>query len=142
MTALATGAWFTSTVMVRGLSASGDIGFTRLWRAVAREFYVSALIACTLAVMTALVFFLYDQLEDPETIRARGFQTVDALFPLVAAMVVFLAWAGFVGGMVPVACHLTKMIDPAVASGPFVTITCDISASVIFLLFIHFFLAS
>ncbi len=52
-----------------------------------------------------------------------------------------VVWAALVGVLVPNVCRLSKVIDPAIASGPFVTSTIDISASLIFLAFVLYFLA-
>jgi Mg/Co/Ni transporter MgtE len=35
--------------------------------------------------------------------------------------------------MIPVLCKASGILDPAIASGPFVTMVCDLSASLIFL---------
>lgn len=125
----------TSTVMVRGL-ATGEVGKHRLRRAVLREFAVSILIAVTLAAGAAAIFWIYSELGERSLGAGHPYGTGPALLALSAAMLASLAWAGLVGGIVPVICRLTGRIDPAIASGPFVTITCDISASCIFLLFI------
>ncbi|HLU49864.1 MAG TPA: magnesium transporter [Planctomycetota bacterium] len=128
----------TSTVMVRGL-ATGVVGPKRLRRAVIRELLVAIILSLAFAVVVSVAFWVYDRFKDPAEIAARGFGTWQAIAALGSAIVVSLGWSGLVGGTVPLLCRLLK-IDPAIASGPFVTITCDLSASTIFLLFIAYVL--
>lgn len=121
----------TSTVLVRGL-ATGDIALQRLWRALGREALVGLVVAFILAALAAgeIYFFAYLTGEP-------GYAAPRVVLALVLAMAASVAWAGLIGAVVPVACRLSRRIDPAIASGPFVTITCDVSASIIFLLIIY-----
>ena len=114
----------TSTVFVRGL-ATGEIYPGRISRAVWQELLIGILIGLVIAVLVGLVLSLFFG------------QRYDSDIILVVACGLFasIAWAAVIGALVPVICRRVG-IDPAIASGPFVTITVDISASFIFLLFV------
>jgi magnesium transporter len=130
----------TSTVMVRGL-ATGDLAESRIREAVVRELLIAVLIALILALAVGVAFSVYVEHFAGDWPSGTA-EPQRALYALGCAMLASLAWAGLVGGLVPVICQLSRVIDPAIASGPFVTITCDISASAIFLFFIHRFLVA
>jgi magnesium transporter len=120
----------TSTVLVRGL-ATGYVSAQGLRRALLREVLVGALVAVILATLAGLEIYAFGLL-----IGEAGFGAPRVILALVLGMAASVAWAGLVGAVIPIACRLSRAIDPALASGPFVTITCDISASLIFLLII------
>ncbi len=126
----------TSTVLVRGL-ATGEVGLTRFKRVLIREMSVACLIAMILAVCSGVSMYFFGFFVDEP-----GYKAGQVILTLVVAMSVSVTWAGLIGGLVPVVCHISRKIDPAIASGPFVTITCDISASFIFLLIIYFMIDS
>ena len=114
----------TSTVFVRGL-ATGEIYPGRISRAVWQELLIGILIGLVIAVLVGLVLSLFfGQRYDP-----------DIILVVVCGLFASIAWAAVIGALVPVICRRVG-IDPAIASGPFVTITVDISASFIFLLFV------
>jgi magnesium transporter len=120
----------TSTVFVRGL-ATGEIYPGRISRAVWQELLIGILIGMVIAVLVGLVLSLFFwQRYDP-----------DIILVAVCGLFVSIAWAAVIGALVPVICRRVG-IDPAIASGPFVTITVDISASFIFLLFVLKMLAA
>ncbi len=120
----------TSTVFVRGL-ATGEIYPGRISRAVWQELLIGILIGMVIAVLVGLVLWLFFwQRYDP-----------DIILVVVCGLFVSIAWAAVIGALVPVICRRVG-IDPAIASGPFVTITVDISASFIFLLFVLKMLAA
>lgn len=113
-----------ATVMVRGM-ATGDINLGRAWRAVGREVGVGVLIAIALS---ALVSFGIAFMNNDEATARLGW--------LVGlGLCLSIAWSAFLGAIVPLLCRASGVIDPAIASGPFVTMTCDITAT-----FIYFFL--
>ena len=112
----------TSTVFVRGL-ATGEIYPGRISRAVWQELFIGLLIGLVIAVLVGLVLSLF------------GDKYADKIWVVVCGLFVSIAWAAAIGALVPVFCRRVG-IDPAIASGPFVTITVDISASFIFLLFV------
>lgn len=122
----------TSTVLVRGFAlSSADLGLARVRRALGREIVVAGVIALLLALLAAGEIWVYGHLTGVE-----AYLSPRVIIALFTAMTVSVAWAGLIGALVPTLCHLSRRIDPAIASGPFVTITCDISASLIFLLII------
>ena len=114
----------TSTVFVRGL-ATGEIYPGRISRAIWQELLIGILIGLVIAVLVGLVLsFFFGQKYDSDTVLV-----------VVCGLFASIAWAAVIGALVPVVCRRVG-IDPAIASGPFVTITVDISASFIFLLFV------
>ncbi|MCH2362958.1 MAG: magnesium transporter [Planctomycetes bacterium] len=114
----------TSTVFVRGL-ATGEIYPGRISRAVWQELLIGLLIGLVIAVLVGLVLSLFFH-------EKYG---LDTILVVVCGLFASIAWAAAIGALVPVFCRRFG-IDPAIASGPFVTITVDISASFIFLLFV------
>ena len=114
----------TSTVFVRGL-ATGEICPGRISRAVWQELLIGLLIGLVIAALVGLVLALFFQ-------QKYGLETIAVV---VCGLFASIAWAAAIGALVPVCCRRLS-IDPAIASGPFVTITVDISASFIFLLFV------
>ena len=114
----------TSTVFVRGL-ATGEIYPGRISRAVWQELLIGLVVGLVIAVLVGLILSVF-------------FQTMyesNTIAVVVCGLFVSIAWAAAIGALVPVFCRRVG-IDPAIASGPFVTITVDISASFIFLLFV------
>ena len=119
----------TATVMVRGL-ATGEINQQRTMKAIARETMIGFLVGIVLAAVAGFVLSLRAGGGEP------GGSTLDpsTLFTAVASgLTLGIIWASVVGALVPLGCRLTGKIDPAIASGPFVTMLCDLSASFIFL---------
>ena len=122
-----------STIMVRGL-ATGEITSARLWRALGKEVGIGATIGFVLALIVSVSLFGMIRVGWFEVDAASGASLPwVCAFSLCAAIVV----AALTGAMVPLLCRLTGKIDPAIASGPFVTMLCDLSASVIFLALVY-----
>lgn len=123
----------TSTIVVRGF-ATGEISRGRLWRALVKEVWIGVTLGILLGLLVALcltgLLELISGIDggEPQAPLPSSFRWVPAL-----ALGVSVAFAAFLGGIVPVLCKLTRRIDPAIASGPFVTMLCDLSVSVIFL---------
>ena len=107
----------------RGL-ATGEIYPGRISRAVWQELMIGLLIGLVIAVLVGLVLSVFFGRYPPGTIAV-----------VVCGLFASIVWAAVIGALVPVCCRRLG-IDPAIASGPFVTITVDISASFIFLLFV------
>ncbi|MBN1441651.1 MAG: magnesium transporter [Planctomycetes bacterium] len=121
----------TSTVLVRAL-ATGEIGVTRLRRAFWRAVFVNGIIAVILALLAGIEMYLFGWVTGE-----AGYRSSPVLGSLMLAVVASVTWAGLIGAAIPLVCHLSGKIDPAIASGPFVTVTCDISSSLIFFLIIN-----
>jgi magnesium transporter len=119
----------TSTVFVRAF-AIGEIGRGRLLRAVIQEVAVGSIIALIMSAIVVTVLSLF----------AVGTYGYDIILVVAGGLCASVTWAALIGALVPVACRVTKVIDPAIASGPFVTIMVDVSASLIFFLFVVTFL--
>jgi magnesium transporter len=119
----------TSTVFVRGL-ATGEIYPGRISRAVWQELAIGILIGLVIAGLVGLVLWLF--FRDTYTM---GGSALPVITVVVCGLFASIAWAATIGALVPVVCRRVG-IDPAIASGPFVTITVDISASFIFLFFV------
>lgn len=114
-----------SIVMVRGLT-SGDLWLSESIRKLGKEFAVSVLngiaISSILFVITSLFF------EDLE------FVTILSL-----SLLVIIVFATMVGAAIPVLLKRVS-IDPAVATGPFVTTMNDVLGLIIYMIFITLFL--
>ncbi len=123
----------TSTVFVRAF-ATGEIGRGRLLRAVFQEVLIGCMIGCIMATFVGLVLAVFPFDDN------FGDIGVNEILVVAAGLCASVTWAGVIGALVPVGCRLTNKIDPAIASGPFVTITVDVSASFIFFLFVVTFL--
>lgn len=116
-----------STILVRGL-ATGEITRARLLRALGKELVIAIVIGLTLAI---IVHFGIQALGH---LGVRSAQTLEVLKAIPAtALFVSVVFVAFLGGVIPIICVYTKRIDPAIASGPFVTMLCDLSVAFIFL---------
>jgi len=117
-----------SAVTIRSI-ALGQIEFDRLFSVFMREFFVGAIMGgvCGLiaAVMVGLnlYFMSPNQMLLAEILKFSGVVSV--------SMWTAMAFAAFAGTILPIVLHRFK-IDPAVASGPFVTTGNDLSASLIY----------
>ncbi|OGU36951.1 MAG: magnesium transporter [Ignavibacteria bacterium GWB2_35_6b] len=113
-------------VMVRGLSI-GDIWIDETFRKIGKEFFVSLVngLVCSAVLMGASMLF---------------FDTVSFKFAIIISSALFgiIIFATVVGAAIPVI--LKKFgVDPAIATGPFVTTTNDIVGIVIYLSIITYF---
>ena len=114
-----------SSIMVRGF-AIGRVDFNNLWRVLFKEMKIGLLmgIACGLVAGCAAMLWHKDPL----------------LGPIVAlAMVIAITVAASMGALIPAFFKKVK-IDPAIASGPFVTTANDIVGIIIYLGIATFFL--
>jgi len=108
-----------STVMVRGL-AIGDLRSYRLASILGREVSVALLVGLVCATVSGTVgyvFFGHDM----------GFAVVVAFSMLCGVLS-----AAMTGTLIPLGCHRVG-VDPALASGPFVTSLNDITGTLIYL---------
>jgi magnesium transporter len=120
----------TATVMVRGL-ATGEINQQRTLKAIARETMIGFLLGIVLAAVAGFVLSL--RADGPGEPGGSALDPSTLFTAVASGLTLGIIWASFVGALVPLGCRLTGKIDPAIASGPFVTMLCDLSASFIFL---------
>ena len=99
------------TVAVRAL-ATKDLTGANVWRVLRREVMASLINGLIFAVLIGVIGVVW-------------FGTLDLGYVIAAAMVINLAVAGFAGLMIPLA--LDRLgVDPALASGAFVTTVTDV----------------
>ncbi len=116
-----------SAVAIRGI-ALGYKGYNRLLQIIWREIRVGMTLGAICGTLTGLVIFTALQTLNMDTggISAHRLALVVGL-----AMGNGMAFASCYGSIVPVLIHRLGA-DPAVASGPFVTTSTDLSAAVIY----------
>jgi len=126
-----------SAVTIRSI-ALGQIQFDRLFSVFAREFMVGALmggvcgVIAAIMVATNLHFFSSEVLVFSDIAMFSGVVSV--------SMWGAMTFAAFAGTILPILLHRFN-IDPAVASGPFVTTGNDLSASLIYFVMCYLLLA-
>jgi magnesium transporter len=106
-----------STIVVRGL-AMGRIHVRDLWAVVSKELAVGLLLGCLYGTLIGIVAHLFGT-------AAHQDQTVRVALSAGLAVLSSMSVAALVGSMVPMLFERVK-IDPAVATGPFVTTSIDI----------------
>lgn len=99
------------TVAVRAI-ATKDLTSSNVWRVIRREVLVGAVNGTIFALVMGLVCLLW-------------FSSVTLGLVIAAAMVINLVVAGFAGTVIPVALEKAG-VDPALASGAFVTTVTDV----------------
>ncbi|MCH2176591.1 MAG: magnesium transporter [Lentisphaeria bacterium] len=116
-----------STICVRRL-ATGDTRQGKILTVIAREISVGALmgLVCGLASAAMVIIFLMQFPVDTE-----GITTAKLAFIVGASMVNSMTFSSAFGAITPMILHQYE-VDPAVASGPFVTTSNDISSSLIY----------
>jgi magnesium transporter len=117
-----------SAVTIRSI-ALGEIEFGRLFVVFAREILVGAIMGIVCGVMTAFIVWL--NLTFFGGMHASAVM-IKMMFVVAASMFIAMSFAAFTGTMLPIVLNQLK-IDPAVATGPFVTTGNDLSASLIYL---------
>ena len=117
-----------SAVTIRSI-ALGEIELDRLMTVFGRELMVGALMGITCGILAGLIVWL----------NLSVFGNATASTPMLRLMIIvgismFIAmtFAAFTGTILPIVLNQFK-IDPAVATGPFVTTGNDLSASLIYL---------
>jgi magnesium transporter len=108
-----------STVMVRGI-ATGDVRTNRAMTLLLHEVVVAAMVGVACATVSGSVAYVFFG-------HHMGLGLVVAF-----SMFVGILSAATTGTMVPLTCHAIGL-DPALASGPFVTSLNDITGTLIFL---------
>lgn len=106
------------TVAVRAL-ATKDLTGANVWRVIRRELFVGVMNGVVFAVVMGVIGYLW-------------FNSLQLGLVLAAALIINLITAGLAGTVVPIA--LEKLgVDPALASGTFVTTTTDVMGFFAFL---------
>ena len=118
-----------STIIVRSI-AIGEIDLKDTWRVLWREFSTGALLGTTYGVLLGGFASLFPQF------REHAWK-----LPLVVALAIFVNMiiAATVGTVIPMFFKRVR-IDPAVATGPFVTTAIDVAGIFIYFLFAKIFL--
>ncbi len=118
-----------STIIVRSI-AIGEVGIKDTWRVLWREFSTGALLGTTYGMLLGGFAYLFPQ-----------FREFAWKLPLVVALAVFvnMVMAATVGTIIPMFFKRVD-IDPAVATGPFVTTAIDVIGIFTYFLFANLFL--
>lgn len=110
-----------STIFVRGF-ATGEVDPDREWGVFASEWGVGSIIGVLCGLVTWVVAGL-----------TEGSGPAGLGLAVGVAVVAAVAWAAFLGGLVPIACRRFG-IDPAIVAGPFLIAMSDVSGSAIYIL--------
>ncbi len=118
-----------STIIVRSI-AIGEVSIKDTWRVLWREFSTGALLGTTYGVLLGGFAYLFPQ-----------FREYAWKLPLVVALAIFVNMmiAATVGTVIPMFFKRVN-IDPAVATGPFVTTAIDVIGIFTYFLFANLFL--
>ena len=136
----------TQSLAVTIRTISDDDDDKVLIKTILKEIRVGFINGLALGALSFVVILLFLMVKQQEIIQNNGYNINDALKAAMivgSSLVVAMTFASFVGSVVPIL--LSKMkIDPAVASGPFITTINDILAIVIYyglayILFINVF---
>jgi magnesium transporter len=100
-----------STIVVRGL-ATGRINFRDFWKIVSKELTVGVILGCVYGIIIGLVAHM-------------SYHTITLGISVGLAVLSSMSLAALIGSMVPLL-FVRINIDPAVATGPFVTTSIDI----------------
>ena len=125
-----------TAVTIRSI-ALGEIEFGKLFSLFMREIGVGAVMGAICGLITAVIVWIY--------LKFFGHSAVDIgqiiRFSSIVAvsMLTAMTFAAFSGTLIPIMLEKVK-IDPAVASGPFVTTFNDLSASCIYLVMCYLLL--
>jgi magnesium transporter len=125
-----------STITVRGL-ATGEVDLGDVFWLLRREIAVGAMIGLVCAVIIGVAAHAFLGL-NPE--RATGVNNILHFTGILSISCFFGILVGVViGTAAPLLCHRMG-VDPAVAAGPFVTVTVDVAAQILYLGFATLFL--
>jgi magnesium transporter len=117
-----------TAVTVRSI-ALGEIEFSRLAGVFLREIMVGAIMGTVCSVLIAGVVWLNLYMFSGIPL---SFSLAKLITVVACSMFTAMTFAAFTGTILPILLHRFK-VDPAVASGPFVTTGNDLSASLIYL---------
>jgi magnesium transporter len=113
-----------STIIVRGL-ATGEVDIKETWQVLWREFATGAVLGTTYGILLGIFALLAKQIfnwEVPDAIASNF-----VWFPVVVALSICINMviAATVGTVIPMLFKRIR-VDPAVATGPFVTTSIDV----------------
>ena len=114
-----------SAIVVQGL-ANGSLELRQAGKHLLKEFFVALLNAVLIAGLVFLYNLIWPADDDPNKANITSMAVTISLFAVVLFASVF-------GTMVPIVLEKLK-IDPAIATGPFVTVTNDIVGMLIYML--------
>ena len=114
-----------SAIVVQGL-ANGSLELRQAGKHLAKEFFVAMLNAVLIAGLVFIYNLIWPADDDPTKARLTSMAVTISLFAVVLFASVF-------GTIVPIVLEKLK-IDPAIATGPFVTVTNDIVGMLIYML--------
>ncbi len=114
-----------SAIVVQGL-ANGSLELRQAGKHLLKEFFVAMLNAVLIAGLVLLYNLFWPADDDPSKARVTSLAVTISLFAVVLFASVF-------GTIVPIVLEKLK-IDPAIATGPFVTVTNDIVGMLIYML--------
>ena len=114
-----------SAIVVQGL-ATGSLALKKAGKYLGKEFFVALLNAVLIAGLVFLYNLIWPADDDPAKAHITSLAVTISLFSVVLFASVF-------GTFVPIVLEKLK-IDPAIATGPFVTVTNDIVGMLIYML--------
>ena len=114
-----------SAIVVQGL-ANGSLELKQAGKHLLKEFFVALLNAVLIAGLVFIYNLIWPADDDPSKANITSLAVTISLFAVVLFASVF-------GTMVPIVLEKLK-IDPAIATGPFVTVTNDIVGMLIYML--------
>ena len=114
-----------SAIVVQGL-ANGSLELKQAGKHLLKEFFVAMLNAVLIAGLVFLYNLIWPADDDPTKANVTSMAVTISLFAVVLFASVF-------GTIVPIVLEKLK-IDPAIATGPFVTVTNDIVGMLIYML--------
>ena len=114
-----------SAIVVQGL-ANGSLELRQAGKHLLKEFFVATLNAVLIAGLVFIYNLIWPADDDPSKANITSLAVSISLFAVVLFASVF-------GTMVPIVLEKLK-IDPAIATGPFVTVTNDIVGMLIYML--------
>lgn len=123
-----------SAITVRGI-ALGEIEFGRLFKISLREIFVGVLMGIVCGIVAGVIVWL-------KLYKFGGISTVSPVqlaCVVAVSMCIAMGFAALCGTLLPIILHKWK-VDPAVASGPFVTTSNDLAASMIYFAMCYFLL--
>ncbi|OGV34223.1 MAG: magnesium transporter [Lentisphaerae bacterium GWF2_45_14] len=126
-----------SIVTIRSI-ALGEIGFNKLFKVLFREIFVGFIMGLVCGIIIGLTVFT--AISVFHTGGDMGHSPLRLSFIVGGSMCTAMTFAAVSGSMFPIFLNQLK-IDPAVASGPFISTGNDLSASLIYMLMCYILLS-